>query len=224
MPQTKGSPSVRDARDKRRLRSSKRLQFIEKHCVFCGSGPSRNVRATFWWRRLIWTRRVPCSPCRPLGPRPVRTLLTRPSLQPEQTRRDTDSRLGGGLLVTNIDGDTGAVPESHNSSECASAGPQATALCYPVLTLWPARHCPNNTPKGDSCPPPTAPQTPRRCTHAGGAPAPAAQMSLLSGYVLLRKTQKNPFSAVDDRLHFWSPTEGLMVETAYSKSANRREA
>ena len=31
-------------------------------------------------------------------------------------------------------------------------------------------------------PPPTAPQTPLRCTHSGGAPAPTAHMSLLYGY------------------------------------------
>ena len=31
-------------------------------------------------------------------------------------------------------------------------------------------------------PPPTAPQTLLRCTHSGGAPAPAAHVSLLYGY------------------------------------------
>ena|GEM_PF-3446528 len=87
----------------------------------------------------------------PTALRPRRLILTRPSPPREQTRpRHSNSRLGGGLYVTDIAGNPRAVPESHNSSESASAGPQTTALCHTVLSLWPARHCPNNTPKADS--------------------------------------------------------------------------
>ena len=177
-------------------------------------GPSRNARATFGAlvsgmlglhfgpRRLNWMHWTPRSPCRPTALRPMRLILTRPTPPREQTRpRHSSSRLGGGLYVTDIAGNPRAVPESYHSSECASAGPQATAVCHTVLSLWPAI-APTTPQKQIPDPPPTAPQTPPGCTHCGSAPAPAAHMSLLSGYVLLRKTQKNPFSAVDDRLHF----------------------
>ena len=103
----------------------------------------KNARATFWPRFLSWTHWIPQSLCRPPSQRPAPSLLPRPPSRAHKTGHDSNSRLTGRLHVTAVAGNPRAEPESYNSSECASAEPQTTALCHPVSTLWPARSCPN---------------------------------------------------------------------------------
>ena len=149
----------------------------------------KNARATFWPRFLSWTHWIPQSLCRPPSQRPAPSLLPWPPSRAHKTCHDSNSRLTGRLHVTAFAGNPRAEPESYNSSECASAEPQTTALCHPRIHPLASPVLPQPRPKQISEPPPTAPQTPPGCTHSGGAPAPTAHMSLLYGYTKSASTK-----------------------------------